>query len=64
MELFFLFVKVHSAYLQQLFDTIWSIWTNISEECCQHLAQSVLGKIKAVLKVKLYEVNTFNLPNS
>ncbi len=38
--------------LQQLRDTIVSIWTKISEECFQHLVESMPRIIKAVLKVK------------
>ncbi len=38
--------------LQQLRDDIMSMWTKISEECFQHLVESMLRRIKAVLKVK------------
>ncbi len=38
--------------LQQLDDAIMSIWTKISEECFQHLVESMPRRIKAVLKAK------------
>ncbi len=38
--------------LQQLRDAIMSIWTKISEECFQHLVESMPWKIKAVLRAK------------
>ncbi len=38
--------------LQQLRDAIMSIWTKISEECFQHLVESIPRRIKAVLKAK------------
>ncbi len=38
--------------LQQLRDAIMPIWTKISEECFQHLVESMPRRIKAVLKVK------------
>jgi len=38
--------------LHQLQDPILSIWANISEECFQHLIESVPSRIKAVLKAK------------
>ncbi len=38
--------------LQQLRDAIISIWTKITEECFQHLVESMLRRIKAVLKAK------------
>ncbi len=37
---------------QQLRDAIMSIWTNISEECFQHIVESMPRRIKAVLKAK------------
>ncbi len=40
------------AHLQQLRDAIMSIWTKISEECFQHLVESMPRRIKAVLKAK------------
>ncbi len=38
--------------LQQLCDAIVLIWTKISEECFQHLVESMPRRIKAVLKVQ------------
>ncbi len=38
--------------LQQLRDAIMLIWTKISEECFQHLVESMSRRIKAVLKAK------------
>ncbi len=38
--------------LQELCDAIRSIWTKISEECFQHLVESMRQRIKAVLKTK------------
>ncbi len=38
--------------LQQLRDNIMSIWTKISEECFQHLVESMPRRIKAVLMAK------------
>ncbi len=43
---------VQPTNLQQLRDAIMSIWTKISEECFQHLVESMPRKIKAVLKAK------------
>ncbi len=37
---------------QQPRDAIMSIWTKISEECFQHLVESIPPRIKAVLKAK------------
>ncbi len=45
-------MDVQPTNLQQLRDTIMSIWTNISEECFQHLVESMPRRIKAVLKAK------------
>ncbi len=39
--------------LQQLCDAIMSIWTKISEECFQHLVESIPRIFKAVLKTKV-----------
>ncbi len=44
--------------LQQLCDTIMSIWTKISEECFQRLVESMLWRIKAVLKAKWVQLGT------
>ncbi len=41
-----------AANLQQLCDAIMSLWIKISEECFQHLTESIPRRIKAVLKVK------------
>ncbi len=43
---------VQPTNLQQLRDAIMSIWTKISEECFQHLVESMPRRIKAVLKAK------------
>ncbi len=45
-------MDVQSTNLQQLRDAIMSIWTKISEECFQHLVESMPRRIKAVLKAK------------
>ncbi len=45
-------MDVYPTNLQQLCDAIMSIWTKISEECFQHLVESVPQRIKAVLKAK------------
>ncbi len=45
-------MDVQPTNLQQLRDAITSIWTKISEECFQHLDESMPQKIKAVLKAK------------
>ncbi len=44
--------------VQQLRDAIMSIWTKISEECFQHLVESMLRRIKAVLKAKGVQPST------
>jgi len=36
----------------QLQDDILSIWANISKECFLHLVESILCRIKVVLKAK------------
>ncbi len=43
-------MDVQPTNLQQLRDAIISIWTNISEECFQHLVESMPRIIKVVLK--------------
>ncbi len=43
---------VQPTNLQQLCDAIMSIWTKVSEECFQHLVESMPRRIKAVLKAK------------
>ncbi len=45
-------MNVQPTNLQQLRDAIMSIWTKISEECFQHLVESMTRRIKAVLKPK------------
>ncbi len=45
-------MDVQPTNLQQLRDGIMSIWTKISEECFQHLVESMPRRIKAVLKTK------------
>ncbi len=45
-------MDVQPTNLQQLRDTIMSIWTKISEECFQNLVESMPQRIKAVLKAK------------
>ncbi len=45
-------MDVQPTNLQQLCDAIMSIWTKISEECFQHLVESLSWRIKAVLKAK------------
>ncbi len=45
-------IDVQQTNLQQLHDAIMSIWTKISEECFQHLVESMPRRIKAVLKAK------------
>ncbi len=45
-------MDVQPTNLQQLRDAIMSIWTKISEECFQHLVESMSRRIKAVLKAK------------
>ncbi len=45
-------VDVQPTNLQKLRDAIMSIWTKISEDCFQHLVESMPRRIKAVLKAK------------
>ncbi len=45
-------MDVQPTNLQQLRDAIMPIWTKISEECFQHLVESVSRRIKTVLKAK------------
>ncbi len=45
-------MDVQPTNLQQLRDTIMSIWTTISEECIQNLIESMPRRIKTVLKTK------------
>ncbi len=46
-------MDVQPANLQQLRDPIMSMWIKISEECFQHLVESMPRRIKAVLKAKV-----------
>ncbi len=46
-------MDVQPTNLQQLRDAIMSIWTKISEECFQHLVESMPQRMKAVLKAKV-----------
>ncbi len=45
-------MDVQTTNLQQLRDAIMTIWTKISEECSQHLVESMPRRIKALLKAK------------
>ncbi len=45
-------MDVQPTNLQQLRDAIMSIWTKISEECFQHLVESMPRRFKTVLKAK------------
>ncbi len=45
-------MDVQPTNLQQLRDAVTSICTKISEECFQHLVESMPQKNKAVLKAK------------
>ncbi len=44
--------KIRIMDVQQLRDAIMSLWTKTSEECFQHLVESMPQRIKADLKVK------------
>ncbi len=46
-------MDVQPTNLQQLCDDIMSIWTKNSEECFQHLVESMPLSIKTVLKAKV-----------
>ncbi len=54
-------MDVQPANLQQLRDAVMSIWTKISEECFQHLVESMPQRIEAVLKAKGVEPGTSNV---
>ncbi|XP_024919467.1 oocyte zinc finger protein XlCOF6-like [Cynoglossus semilaevis] len=45
-------MDVQPTNLRQLCDAIMSIWTKLSEECFQHLVESMPRRIEAVLKAK------------
>jgi len=47
-----LIMDVQPTNLQQLCDAIMTIWTKISEQCLQHLVESMTRRIKTVLKRK------------
>ncbi len=47
-----LIMDVQTTNLQQLCDAMMTIWTKISEECFQHLVESMPRIITAVLKAK------------
>ncbi len=51
-------MDVQTTNLQQLCDAIMSIWTKISEECFQHLVESMPRRIKTVLKAKEVQPGT------
>ncbi len=51
-------VDVQTTNLQQLCDAIMTIWTKISEECLQHLVESMPWRIKAVVKAKVVQPST------
>ncbi len=51
-------MDVQPTNLQQLCDAIMSIWTKISEECFQHLVESMPRRIKTVLKAKAVQPGT------
>ncbi len=51
-------MDVQPTNLQQLRDAIISIWTKISEECFQHLVESMPWRIKVVLKAKRVQPST------
>ncbi len=48
----FCIMDVQLTNLQQLRDSIMSKWTKISEECFQHLVESMPQRVKAALKAK------------
>ncbi len=51
-------MNVQTINLQQLCDAIMSIWSKISEECFQHLVESMTRRIKTVLKAKGVQPST------
>ncbi len=57
-------MDVQPTNLQQLCDAIMSIWTKISEECLQHLVESMPRRIKTVLKTKEVQPGTSKLYQS
>ncbi len=51
-------MDVQPTNLQQPCDAIMTIWTKSSEECFQHLVESMPQRIKAVLKAKVVQPGT------
>ncbi len=51
-------MDVQPTNMQQLCDAILSKWTKISEECFQHIVESMPRRIKAVLKAKGVQPST------
>ncbi len=51
-------MDVQLTNLQQLRDAIMSTWTKISEECFQHLVESMPRRFRAVLKAKGVQPDT------
>ncbi len=51
-------MDVQPTNLQQLCDAIMSTWTKISEECFQHLVESMPQRIKLFLKAKGVQTGT------
>ncbi len=51
-------MDVQLTNLQRLRDAIVSIWTKISDECFQHLVESMPRRIKTVLKAKVVQPGT------
>ena len=51
-------MDVQPTNLQQLYDATLSLWTKLSEECFQHLGESMSQIIKAVLKAKGIQSDT------
>ncbi len=45
-------MDVQPTNLQQLCDAVMSVWSRTSEECFQHLVESMPRRIKAVLKAE------------
>ncbi len=45
-------IRIMDVQPRKLRDAILSIWTKISEECFQHLVESMPRRIKTVLKAK------------
>ncbi len=56
-------MDVQTTNLQQLCDAIMTIWTKISEECFQHLVESMPWIIKTALKAKGSNPVLASVPN-